>query len=106
MHCPSNGLSIMTILSSFLRCLILKIFSSFLLYGSELDIGGEMNIAAGIQVAQLALKHRQNKNQRQRIIVFAGRYALLALLLACSCLLTFDFPFCPVFAVLLSMIGR
>ncbi|KAH9694738.1 26S proteasome non-ATPase regulatory subunit 4-like [Citrus sinensis] len=38
----------------------------------ELDIGGEMNIAAGIQVAQLALKHRQNKNQRQRIIVFAG----------------------------------
>lgn len=38
----------------------------------ELDIGGEMNIVAGIQVAQLALKHRQNKNQRQRIIVFAG----------------------------------
>ncbi|KAJ0076482.1 hypothetical protein Patl1_36047 [Pistacia atlantica] len=35
-------------------------------------MGGEMNLAAGIQVAQLALKHRQNKNQRQRIIVFAG----------------------------------
>lgn len=106
MHFPFNGLSIMTILSSFLRCLILKIFSSFLLYGAELDIGGEMNIAAGIQVAQLALKHRQNKNQRQRIIVFAGRYVLLALLLACSCFLTFGFLFCPVFAVLLSMIGR
>lgn len=66
-----------------------------------------MNIAAGIQVAQLALKHRQNKNQRQRIIVFAGRYALLALrAFACSCFLTFGFLFCPVFAVLLSMIGR
>ena len=38
-----------------------------------LEMGGEMNIAAGIQVAQLALKHRQNKNQQQRIIVFAGR---------------------------------
>ncbi|KAF2322742.1 hypothetical protein GH714_030051 [Hevea brasiliensis] len=35
-------------------------------------MGGEMNMAAGIQVAQLALKHRQNKNQQQRIIVFAG----------------------------------
>ena len=35
-------------------------------------IGGEINITAGIQVAQLALKHRQNKNQRRRIIVFVG----------------------------------
>ena len=24
------------------------------------------------QVAQLALKHRQNKNQRQRIVIFVG----------------------------------
>ncbi|RZR71380.1 hypothetical protein BHM03_00004873 [Ensete ventricosum] len=31
-----------------------------------------MNLTAGIQVAQLALKHRQNKKQKQRIIVFAG----------------------------------
>ncbi|XP_039115473.1 26S proteasome non-ATPase regulatory subunit 4 homolog isoform X2 [Dioscorea cayenensis subsp. rotundata] len=37
-----------------------------------LEIGGEMNLTAGIQVAQLALKHRQNKQQQQRIIVFAG----------------------------------
>ncbi|XP_062023026.1 26S proteasome non-ATPase regulatory subunit 4 homolog [Rosa rugosa] len=37
-----------------------------------LEMGGEMNIASAIQVAQLALKHRQNKNQQQRIIVFAG----------------------------------
>ena len=35
-----------------------------------------MNLAAGIQVAQLALKHRQNKMQQQRIIVFAGGYDL------------------------------
>ncbi|KAG5123628.1 hypothetical protein JHK82_030365 [Glycine max] len=45
-------------------------FIKEILYG--LDIGGEMNLAAGIQVAQLALKHRQNKKQQQRIIVFAG----------------------------------
>jgi uncharacterized membrane protein SirB2 len=36
-----------------------------------------MNLAAGIQVAQLALKHRQNKKQHQRIIVFSGRYVQL-----------------------------
>jgi 26S proteasome regulatory subunit N10 len=33
-----------------------------------------VNLVAGIQVAQLALKHRQNKKQQQRIIVFVGRY--------------------------------
>lgn len=33
---------------------------------------GEPDMATGINVAQLALKHRQNKNQRQRIIVFVG----------------------------------
>lgn len=40
---------------------------------SGLEVGGECNLAAGIQVAQLALKHRQNKKQQQRIIVFVGR---------------------------------
>ncbi|KAH1122648.1 hypothetical protein J1N35_005808 [Gossypium stocksii] len=39
-----------------------------------LEMGGEMNLATGIQIAQLALKHRQNKNQQQRIIVFAGSF--------------------------------
>lgn len=34
--------------------------------------GGEAHLQTAIQVAQLALKHRQNKNQRQRIIVFVG----------------------------------
>ena len=43
---------------------------------SGLEVGGEINLTAAIQIAQLALKHRQNKNQRQRIIVFAGRYSL------------------------------
>ncbi|GAA5839501.1 hypothetical protein JCM11251_002742 [Rhodosporidiobolus azoricus] len=33
--------------------------------------GGEADLLTGIQVAQLALKHRQNKNQRQRVIVFS-----------------------------------
>lgn len=37
-----------------------------------LKISGEADISTGIQIAQLALKHRQNKNQRQRIIAFIG----------------------------------
>ncbi|QRV87472.1 hypothetical protein RhiJN_15490 [Ceratobasidium sp. AG-Ba] len=35
-------------------------------------IGGSVDFQTGLAVAQLALKHRQNKNQRQRIIVFLG----------------------------------
>ncbi|WMV18058.1 hypothetical protein MTR67_011443 [Solanum verrucosum] len=52
----------------------LPVYTVFLLFsrGKGLNIGGEMNLAAGLQVAQLALKHRQNKKQHQRIILFAG----------------------------------
>lgn len=35
-------------------------------------IGGLSDLQTAIQVAQLALKHRENKNQRQRIVVFVG----------------------------------
>ncbi|KAL9267806.1 26S proteasome non-ATPase regulatory subunit 4-like protein [Drosera capensis] len=46
--------------------------SSKLTFWSRPGSGGEINLMAGVQVAQLALKHRQNKKQQQRIIVFAG----------------------------------
>ncbi|KAI9261560.1 hypothetical protein BDA99DRAFT_537947 [Phascolomyces articulosus] len=35
-------------------------------------ISNKTNFMTGIQIAQLALKHRQNRNQRQRIVVFVG----------------------------------
>lgn len=35
-------------------------------------IAGNPMLASGMQVAQLALKHRQNKNQKQRIVTFVG----------------------------------
>ncbi|KAI9001641.1 hypothetical protein BC832DRAFT_533315 [Gaertneriomyces semiglobifer] len=38
----------------------------------HVQIGGKANFATGVQIAQIALKHRQNKNQKQRIIVFVG----------------------------------
>ena len=38
----------------------------------EVKLSGEPDMPTGINVAQLALKHRQNKNQRQRIVVLVG----------------------------------
>ncbi|GLC49806.1 hypothetical protein PLESTB_000310700 [Pleodorina starrii] len=37
---------------------------------TNIEIDGECNISSSVQIAQLALKHRQNKNQRQRIVIF------------------------------------
>jgi len=39
---------------------------------AETKIGGKFDFLASMQVSQLVLKHRQNKNQHQRIIVFVG----------------------------------
>ncbi|KAI9016777.1 hypothetical protein DFJ74DRAFT_678281 [Hyaloraphidium curvatum] len=38
----------------------------------QVKIGGSAAVSTAVQIAQLALKHRQNKNQKQRIIIFAG----------------------------------
>jgi 26S proteasome regulatory subunit N10 len=35
-------------------------------------LGGQTDIITAISIAQLALKHRTNKNLRQRIVVFVG----------------------------------
>jgi len=40
------------------------------LHSSKIE--GQSNIVDGIQVACLALRNRQNKNQKQRIVVFIG----------------------------------
>jgi len=45
-----------------------KILSSL----HQVKIGGTFDLQASMQVAQLVLKHRQNKNQHQRVIVFVG----------------------------------
>lgn len=38
----------------------------------QMEIGGESNCLVALQTAQLALKHRKNKQQAQRIIFFVG----------------------------------
>lgn len=45
-----------------------KIVSS--LHGATLS--GSADVPTAINIAQLALKHRQNKSQHQRIVVFIG----------------------------------
>ncbi|RYG66689.1 hypothetical protein EON64_09185, partial [archaeon] len=45
-----------------------KVLAAF----SHVQIGGRADVSTGIQVAQLALKHRKNKNGAQRIIAFVG----------------------------------
>lgn len=45
-----------------------KILSSL----HSVKISGNLQFLAGLQVAQLVLKHRQNKNQHQRIVFFVG----------------------------------
>ncbi|CCE81892.1 Piso0_002571 [Millerozyma farinosa CBS 7064] len=47
-------------------------FGKILSGAHETKIFGENHFSSGIQVAALALKHRQNKVQSQRIIVFVG----------------------------------
>jgi len=38
----------------------------------DVKIGGTFDFLSSMQVAQLVLKHRQNKNQHQRVVVFVG----------------------------------
>ncbi|KAL5561180.1 hypothetical protein UlMin_030927 [Ulmus minor] len=71
---PENTVGILTMAGKGVRVLATPTsdLGKILACMHGLEVGGDMNIAAGIQIAQLALKHRQNKNQQQRIIVFAG----------------------------------
>ena len=38
----------------------------------KIPVNGYINVSRAVKIAQLSLKHRQNKNQKQRIIVFVG----------------------------------
>jgi 26S proteasome regulatory subunit N10 len=71
---PENTVGLLTMAGKGVRVLVTPTsdLGKILACMHGLQIGGEMNLTAGIQVAQLALKHRQNKKQQQRIIVFSG----------------------------------
>ena len=73
----SNPENVVGLLSTAGRCVEVQVslttdVGKILTLSHGIKIGGTASLTAGIQVAQLSLKHRQNKNQRQRIIVFVG----------------------------------
>ncbi|KAF9577750.1 hypothetical protein BGW38_006839, partial [Lunasporangiospora selenospora] len=71
---PENTVGLMTMAGKSPKVLVTftsdigKILSAL----HEVSIGGRASFTTSVQIAQLALKHRQNKNQRQRVIVFVG----------------------------------
>jgi len=71
---PENTVGVMTMAGKTPEVLVTPTqdIGKILVALHNLKIGGEADLATGIQIAQLALKHRLNKNQRQRIIVFVG----------------------------------
>lgn len=71
---PENTVGLLTMAAKGVRVLVTPTtdLGKILACMHGLEIGGELNLVSGIQVAQLALKHRQNKHQQQRIIVFVG----------------------------------
>ncbi|KAK2630687.1 hypothetical protein QOZ80_3BG0287420 [Eleusine coracana subsp. coracana] len=71
---PENTVGVMTMAGKGVRVLVTPTsdLGKILACMHGLEVGAEANLAAAIQVAQLALKHRQNKRQQQRIIAFVG----------------------------------
>jgi len=71
---PENTVGLMTLAGKSPEVLVTltsdlgKILSAL----HSVKIAGAGDFMTGVQIAQLALKHRQNKNQRQRIIAFVG----------------------------------
>lgn len=71
---PENTVGIMTTAGKGVRVLVTPTsdFGKILASMHGLEVGGEVNLTSSVQIAQLALKHRQNKKQQQRIIMFTG----------------------------------
>jgi 26S proteasome regulatory subunit N10 len=71
---PENTVGLLTTAGKSARILISathdlgKVFACM----HDVKLEGAADIVAGIQKAQLALKHRQNTNQRQRVVVFVS----------------------------------
>lgn len=73
-HHPENTVGVMTMAGKTPQVLVTptpdlgKVLNAM----QQMKIEGEVNLSTAVQIAQLALKHRENKNQRQRIVVFVG----------------------------------
>ncbi|TIA90412.1 hypothetical protein E3P99_01563 [Wallemia hederae] len=71
---PENTVGLMTFAGESPEVLVTSTADDAKIIASmhDVKISGEIDFMHGLQVAQLALKHRQNKVQRQRIVAFIG----------------------------------
>lgn len=71
---PENTVGLLTMAGQGVDLLVSPTEESgkFLAAFSRIHIGGQSDLATAVQIAQLALKHRKNKNGGQRIIAFVG----------------------------------
>lgn len=73
-HHPENTVGVMTMAGKTPTVLVTPTtdLGKVLQAVQSMKIDGEVQLSTTVQIAQLALKHRENKNQRQRIVVFVG----------------------------------
>ena len=69
-----SSVGLMTTGGDNVKILVTPTNETSLLYSvfNKIQIGGDNKFAKALQIAQLALKHRINKNQRERIIAFVA----------------------------------
>ena len=73
-HHPENTVGVMTMAGKSPQVLVTptpdlgKVLNAM----QAMKIEGQVHLSTAVQIAQLALKHRENKNQRQRIVIFVG----------------------------------
>uniref|UniRef100_A0A061RPU3 26S proteasome non-ATPase regulatory subunit 4 homolog n=1 Tax=Tetraselmis sp. GSL018 TaxID=582737 RepID=A0A061RPU3_9CHLO len=71
---PENTVGILTMAGKTPRVLVTPTpdLGKVLHCMQDVEIEGQCHLSTAVQIAQLCLKHRQNKNQRQRIVIFSG----------------------------------
>jgi len=71
---PENSLGIVAMAGEYVRVLVTPTgnMGKVLTAISDIAADGETDLVRGLQMAQMALKNRQNKLERQRIVVFVG----------------------------------
>lgn len=71
---PETGVGLLTMAGEKTEVLLTPTtdLGAFMAALGDMQIKGKCDFVRGIQTATLALKHRQNKNQKQRIICFVG----------------------------------
>ena len=69
---PENNVALMTSGSMEVLCNLTTDVGRILSKLHNIQPGGKPNFSTGIKIAHLALKHRQGKNHKMRIVVFIG----------------------------------